>query len=322
MRALLGISVSLMALMMLSCAATVAEREISTDLTEAVAEEEAYLNQAPPGMEPQLFAPEIISTEGVQHCFTAFSPDGREVYWMTMPEGARQGQIMFAELRDGQWTPPALASFSGEFHDSSPVFSRDGKRLYFSSNRPGGYGKVDVWYVEKNDEGWGEPVNLGSPPNSPESESQMTLAADGTIYFVSRLDGVQWNRGIYRSAMIDGKYTAPEKLGDRINTEYADLYPYIAPDESYLIFGSTRPGGNSPETDLYISFKTYDGSWSEPQNMGEMINNGFTTTFPFVSYDGRYLFFNRFNESETDAFYWVDSRIIDQFRPPVKTSDQ
>ncbi|MCP4581031.1 MAG: hypothetical protein GY839_05395 [candidate division Zixibacteria bacterium] len=271
-----------------------------------------YVGQEPPTTEPELFAPDIISVEGIQHCFPAFSPDAKEVYWTTITEGIRP-KIMFMEEIGGQWTSPEVAPFSGEYGDFAPVFSRDGQRLYFASSRPDGYGKKDIWYVEKSMFGWGQPENLGSPPNSAENETQPSLTEDGTLYFVRTLKGVEWNRGIFRSRNVNGIYLKPRRLNKIINTKHADIYPYIAPDESYLMFGSNRPGSKSKETDIYISFRKDDGSWTKPQNIGEAVNDGYSVSFPYITIDGKYLFFNRFNESKTDAFYWVDSEIIEQF---------
>ena len=109
-----------------------------------------------------------------------------------------------------------------------------------------------------------------------------------------------------------------EALGKNINTEHADAYPFIAPDESYLLFASSRPGAISKETDICISFRNDDDSWSEPQFLSEKVNNGFTTAFPYVTSDGKYLFFLRFNERGTDAFYWVDARILEEMKPDNK----
>jgi Tol biopolymer transport system component len=284
-------------------------QENSTDATQFPVLQGPYLGQKPPGMEPELFAPGILPTEGVQHCFPSFSPDGREVYWMTVPE-PRTRVILFMAEQDGQWSPPRVAPFSGEFIDQSPCFSPDGSRLYFSSNRPGGHGRMDIWYLQKTDSGWSAPVNPGSPPNSDQSETQPSVTADGTIYFVGAMDSVEWNRGIYRSRFVDGKYLDREALDTRINTTYADAYPFIAPDGSYLLFGSSRPGAKSVETDLYISYRADDGSWMEPRQLDEGINNGFTVSFACVTHDGKYLIFNRFDESKTDVFFWVDSEII------------
>ena len=272
-----------------------------------------YLGQTPPELESQRFAEGIIPIENIEHCFPTFSPDGREAYWMTMKRGEKP-RIMFMQEEDGTWTPPKVASFSGEYSDQAPVFSPDGHRLYFVSNRPGGFGKADIWYVEQLDTLWSEPINLGSPPNSPESETQPSLTTDGTIYFVSQMDGVEWGRGIYRSRLVNDRYTPREALSKVINTEHADAYPFISPDESYLLFGSSRPGGRSAETDLYVSFLSEDGSFSEPRPFGETINNGSTVSFATVTAQGEYLFFNRFIESGTDAFFWVSGDIIDSLR--------
>ncbi|MEW6410947.1 MAG: hypothetical protein AB1483_00580 [Candidatus Zixiibacteriota bacterium] len=273
-----------------------------------------YLGQEPPGIEPALFAEGIIAVDDIEHCFPTFNSDGTEVFWMTIKRGSRP-KIMHMEMRDGVWTAPGIAPFSGEFSDQAPVYSLDGNRLYFASNRPGGFGGSDIWYVEKTDSGWTEPVNLGSPPNSEDGETQPTFTNGGSVYFVGKMDSVQWERGIYRSRLIDGKYAEREALLYPINTEYADAYPFIAPDESYLIFASTRPGGNSVETDLYISFINDDGTFGEPQHMDESINNGKSVGFPYVTLDGKYLFFGRFIDSGTDAFFWVDGKVIDKYRP-------
>jgi D-alanyl-D-alanine carboxypeptidase len=276
-----------------------------------------YFGQDPPGMQPRLFAPGVLPVDGVQHCFPAFSPDGREVYWMQVEfENDRpRGRIMYLKEIDGSWGKPGLAPFSRDFNNHAPVFSFDGQRLYFSSDRSGGVGPgKNIWYVERTESGWGEPKNLGSPPNSDLSATQATFTRDGTVYFTGMREGTQWNTGIYRSRFIDGQYLKAEPLGAPISTPHADIYPYIAPDESYLLFGSTRPGSRSIESDLYISFRDSDDTWSQPIQLDESINNGRSVSFSFVTHDGKYLFFNRFDEDGTDKFYWVDASIIDDYR--------
>ena len=315
---ILSISVLLLLCLSISC-----DQDKSDSLKNNQINNMAYLGQKPPGMVPEKFAEGILPTDGIQHCFPAFSPDGNEVYWMNVDMEARKGIIKYMEVSDGVWSKPEIASFSGEFNDHAPVFSSDGKRIYFASSRPSGTGKgKNIWYVERNESGWSDPVNLGSPPNTELGASQPSLTRDGSIYFVGILEGAQWNTGIYRSKIIDGSYSDPEPVveifntieGKVIDTTYVDYTPYIAPDESYLIFSSSRPGRKSTETDMYVSFKNKYGSWREPVNMGDKINNGMTATFPFVSHDGKYLFFNRFDETDTDVFFWVSSKVIDEFR--------
>lgn len=275
-----------------------------------------YLGQSPPGMEPRLFAPGIIPTEGVQHCFPAISPNGKEIYWMNVlfEDDRPRGEILFMEEVNGKWSNPQTASFSGVHNDHAPVFSKDGNRLYFASSRPGGFGSgKNIWFVEKEESKWSEPRNLGSPPNTDLAATQPSFTSDGTVYFVGLCDSTQWGTAIYRSRLVDNKYREPELLGAPIKTEHADIYPYIAPDESYLLFGSTRPGGNSTESDLYISFRDSDDNWSRPIHLDKSINNGKTVSFPFITHDGKYLFFNRFDEDDTDKFYWVKAKILDKY---------
>jgi hypothetical protein len=259
----------------------------------------------------------LLTTDGIEHCFPAFSPDGRELYWMRIDTSGERprGEIWFMVETDSGWTGPSRALFSGAYNDHSPVFSFDGQRIYFSSNRPGGTGRgKNLWYVERTSDRWSDPVFAGSPPNSSIGAGQGTFTVKGTVYFSGFLDSVEWSNGIYRSRFVDGRYLPPELLPDFINTKHADAYPFIAPDESYLLFGSSRPGGRSTETDLYIAYRRSDDSWTTPIHLGEEINNGHTVSFSFVTYDGKYLFFNRFDD-ETDRFYWIDARILDKYRP-------
>jgi hypothetical protein len=120
---------------------------------------------------------------------------------------------------------------------------------------------------------------------------------DGTIYFKIITD-------LYRVRNVDGKYTKREKL-DEINTEAFEIGPYIAPDESFIIFESDRPGGKG-EIDLYICFRNPDDSWSEAINLGNTINTEDSERFPGISPDGKFFFYL----GHTRDIYWVDAKII------------
>ena len=275
-----------------------------------------YLGQAPPGKTPILFAPDVIPVDGIQHCVPAFSPDGREVYWsqVDMSGDVPRAEILFMEEREGIWCRPTRASFSGVYSDQNPAFSPDGMRLVFTSRRPGGPGmRSNLWYVERTEDGWSEPELFDAPPNSELGLSQVSFTNDGTAFFVARMDSVQWGGGMYFATRNDGRYMPPQPLDTRFNTRDADVYPFVSPDGSYFLFGSSRPGGNSKETDLYLARKKSDGSWGNPVHLGEAINNGFTVSLSRVTYDGRYLFFNRFDEDGTDKFYWVDASILNDY---------
>jgi Tol biopolymer transport system component len=154
--------------------------------------------------------------------------------------------------------------------------------------------------VEKTDKRWSEPINIGPPINSKVDEYYVSLTKDGTIYFASNRPGGLGSFDIYRSQLVDGHYTKTENLGAAINTKYLEHDPFIAPDESYLLFTSVdRPRGFGTG-DLYISSRRKDGTWSEAKNLGKTFNTSGYDFCPIVSPDGKYFFFTRRGD-----IYWV-----------------
>jgi Tol biopolymer transport system component len=219
--------------------------------------------------------------------------------------------MKFMKLENDQWTPPQPAPFVSPQNDCDPIFSHDGKRLYFISTRPkkdrGGSRDWDIWYVERKDGGWSEPINIGSPVNSDVDEYYVSLTTEGTIYFASNRAGGMGSFDIYRSQRVDGDYAKPENLGAAINTQHLEHDPFIAPDESYLLFTSVdRPGGFGTG-DLYISTRQKDGTWSEAKNLGKIFNTNGYDFCPIVSPDGKYFFFTRKGD-----IYWVRIEAIER----------
>ena len=98
-------------------------------------------------------------------------------------------------------------------------------------------------------------------------------------------------------------------VGAPVNTEFDEASPFIAPDQGYLLFMRLGGPGSLGSVDLYVSFRTVDGGWSAPRNLGPRVNTEADEICPIVSPDGRYLFFN----SEGDN-YWVDAAIIEELR--------
>ena len=250
-----------------------------------------YLGQKPPGLTPEIFASGIISTN-MNAAKIAFSPDGQRMAFTLMNYNHSFYALVFVRQKNGVWSKPEVAPFSGRYHDGEPHFSLDGTRLFFNSNRPleGQEPRkdFDIWVVQGNKSGWGMPVNLGPPVNSDKNEVNPAVSQNGNLYFSSNRDGGKGKNDIYLSKLIDGKYAEPENLGDAVNTSFFESGPYIAPDESYIIFNRYRsPTGNG----LHISFRTDDGSWSKAVNMGETINKENNGFHGFVSPDGKYLFF-------------------------------
>ncbi|MCP5101786.1 MAG: hypothetical protein GY950_00320 [bacterium] len=268
-----------------------------------------YLGQKPPGLTPELFASGIVSTERTElNC--AFSPDGSELFFTVWKAG--QNTLMTMKQENGCWTRPAVAAFSGSYSDVDPYITRDGKRLYFSSMRPltgtGAAKDSDIWYVEKTGEGkWSKPIHPGMPNTPGKDDYYTSITREGTLYFsIFETHGSPGD--IYRSRLKNGHYTAPERIKNSVSTRFNEHDPFVAPDESYLIFTSNRPGGYG-RGDLYISFRSPGGTWTEPKNMGKTINSTGYDFCPLLSPDGKYLFFTR-NINRNGDIYWVDAKII------------
>jgi len=270
-----------------------------------------YLGVEPPGKTPQAFAENALLTPLAPHGSIAFSPDGREMFWC---HHALPIQAMWRMTReDYTWSLPRIAPFTDpatEYSDGSPSFSADGRRLFFHSHRPltdGGERNEDsdIWYVEKQDDGWGKPVPIGSPVNTDKGEFEPAIGASGDLYFIgSDYENSIGAGDIYVSRFIDGKYTAPRNLGPTINSESHELGPVLAPDESYMLFTSNRPYLGRPSLNLYVSFRTDDGGWTDAANLGRGIN-GRGSWHPCVTPDGKYIIYLQSNN-----YYWFSAEVI------------
>jgi Tol biopolymer transport system component len=254
--------------------------------------------------EPVIFGEGIFST-GDMDLNAAFTPDGRSLYF-TKRTPTDFWIILVSHFQQGRWNTPEVAEFSGHYSDFDPFISPDGSRLFFCSMRPatGQTGQpkkdYDIWVVERKGSGWSAPKPLAEPINTKTQEYYPSVASNGTLYFSSGREGGKGRMDLYRARWADGKYAEPENLGEAINTEYNEGDPYVAPDESYLVFVSyDRPGGYGGG-DLYISFRR-DGAWTKAVNLGAKINSRALDFCPIVSPDGKYLFFTSERGFTTDS---------------------
>lgn len=274
-----------------------------------------YLGQTTPGDIPVVFARGIVSDSIKQHGSPRFSPDGNEVFWWSIWNNQDNWINFYKTMRrvGNTWSAPQVSPF-----DAAPVFSPDGNRLYFGSKKEGD----DPYYVEKQGDRWSEPKSIGIVTRFPEVRFAYfpSIASNGALYFMGYCEGQWVNLGIYRTKFIHGEYTKPELLPSSINTlgGMRNWTPFIAPDESYLIFCSTRGLPESDQGDLFICFRNSNGSWTQPISMGEPINTKELERFPAVSPDGKYLFFTRDTQGYEEDVYWVSAKIIDKLREKVR----
>ena len=257
-----------------------------------------YLGQELPGMEPELFAPGIVST-GLFVRDVAITPDGNEFYFGVASSGYEYASILVSKRIDGRWTKPEVTPFTTDpqWGGIEPCISPDGQKFYFVSSRPNPAagdtvgGNFDIWVMDRLSDGWGEPYNLGAPVNTEDDEYFPSVTTDGTLYY-TRQNKVSRAANIYRSHSTEGAFVDSEKLPEQVNSGRAQYNAFIAPDERYIIvpvFG--RPDGFG-RTDYYIVYRNADDSWGEPINLGAKINTAGDREYsPYVTRDGQYFFF-------------------------------
>ncbi|MBN1639526.1 MAG: PD40 domain-containing protein [Ignavibacteriales bacterium] len=272
-----------------------------------------YLGQTNSSKIPKLFTEYFINTNLYERDAT-FSKDGKEFFYsIFLPSG--KGVIITTKEIDGKWITPEVASFSGNYSDIEPFISEDGKKLYFVSNRPltGGEPKdYDIWFVEKEGDIWEPPYNLSESINSKENEFYPTLSKNGNLYFTAHREDSYGGEDIYCSKLKDGKYSAPENLGTGVNSELGEFNSFVAYDESYIIFGSYGREGEIGGGDIYISFRGEDGTWGQAKLFNEPINSPYLDYCPYVTYDGKYLFFT--SERISDEFQKADKMTYENIK--------
>jgi len=223
----------------------------------------ASAQQATP---PQVFAPGVISGPS-NDADAAFLPDGATMLF------SRDGAILESTKSGTGWTPPRIAPFSGRWMDAQPTMAPDGSHLVFVSNRPltadaathpGG----NLWRVDRHGSDWGEPVHLPATVNRGNSIWGPSVAGDGSLYFMDRVDGKGPFR-LWRAQASAGNYLAavPVSFGDATTQ---DVDPCVAPDESFIVFSSKHPATDAHER-LYIAFREGSG-WGKPVDLGDAVN--------------------------------------------------
>jgi Tol biopolymer transport system component len=241
-----------------------------------------------------LFAEGIISTGYFQRDF-ALSPSGDELFYSVQHPRTGFAVLLSSKKIKDKWSLPEIASFSGNYTNFEPAFSPDGKRLYFSSNRPKEEGAeskdFDIWFVEKINDSWGTPQNVGSPVNSDKNEFYPSVAANGNIYFTADRPGAVGREDIFVSRFENGQYTEPVALDTAINSPLYEFNAFVSPDEDFLIFSSFGRKDDMGRGDLYISFKDSTGNWMPAMNLGDKINSKYLDYCPFVSADKKLFFF-------------------------------
>ncbi|MEO0881847.1 MAG: hypothetical protein AAFY34_03860 [Pseudomonadota bacterium] len=256
-----------------------------------------YLNQSPPGKIPEAFAPGMVSTEKFEYG-GVFSPDMNEFYVIREVESeageSRQEFVVF-ELEDNRWKDTVISPRIGQ-----PFVSPDGTTMHLGKR-----------YKTRTEGDWSEIEELGTPFDDYRI-MRLTASSNGTYYFDEV--GTDGDGKIRYSEVINGERTEPRLASESINSGTWLAHPFIAPDESYILWDGRKEGGYG-SSDIYVSFRQQDGEWGSAINLGNAVNTDAWEASASVTPDGEYLFFHRNVDGENVDIFWVDAEILEDLRP-------
>jgi hypothetical protein len=251
----------------------------------------------PSSVQPELYGAGLFST-GQWDFFMAFSPDQRRVLFCRANDDFTSYQI-YETRRDerGLWGAPTMPKFAGAWSNADPHIAPDGRTVFFISNRPAP-GKaepestLDIWFARLGQDGeWGDAEPVGAPVSMPGDEWSPSVAANGNLYFGADRPGGLGHNDIWMARRVGDHYDAPVNLGETINTPAGEVEPWIAPDESYLIFSARGRKDGIGGFDLYLSRRN-QGAWGPPRLLGHDVNTPELDFNQSVSPDGKYLYFS------------------------------
>jgi hypothetical protein len=267
-----------------------------------------YFGQTPPGDSAIIFAPGIVSNAN-SHNRLIISPDGKEIFWNVVTDySTGDAKIYSSKYSAGAWTDPAIPSFSIEWVVPHVLFSPDGQKLFFEYRENINSNDWHINYVVRTDTGWSEPKNDGFL-----FQLSSSFTTTGKVYYSDEMANMPWGNGIYAAEYTAAGLSNIQALAEEINaTNIINYGSYISSDESFLLFSSNRPvtGEYDSNLHIYISFND-NGTWSTPQNIHSAIHFTGKARLPFISPDGKYLFFC----GDDNNYYWVNINALNSLSP-------
>jgi len=183
----------------------------------------------------------------------ALSPDGNTMF---LYKAVGEGDLYYCKKSSKGWTKPESlgSNINSKYSETSISVSADGKFLYFSSNRPGGFGGFDIFRSERLENGrYDKPENLGPTINTSDDDDSPFIHPDGvSLYFSSKGHATMGGYDIFRTSLDStGGWTQPENLGYPINTTKDDIYFVLSADNKHGYYSSEKPGGYGT-SDCYL----------------------------------------------------------------------
>lgn len=193
----------------------------------------------------------------LQDATVGLSADGTSMIIYRTGQGLVSGDLFESKRSVALWNMPELMTerINSEHHEPSATLSPDGEEIYFTSDRPVGYGGRDLYRIRRLPNGeWSLPMNLGPTINTPFDEDAPFLHSDGTtLFFSSNGHGTMGGYDIFKSVMLDHDQCTwgdPENMGYPLNTVNDDIYFCLSEDGTTGYFSSERPGGLGAQ-DIY-----------------------------------------------------------------------
>lgn len=241
-----------------------------------------------------LFGENVISTPLYQRDL-AISPQRNELIYTLGDYKQNKRCLVVLNQINENWTDAKILNISGKYQDIEPFYSNNGNRLYFASNRPI-YNDItrddyNIWYSDRIEDGWSEPIALDSIINTRGDEFFPSLSDKGNLFFTATRDDGIGREDIFMSEFIDNEFTTPKPLPGEINTSKFEFNAYISPEENLIIFSSFGRSDGFGGGDLYISRKDDSGNWTASKNLGELINSNKLDYCPFVDWKSRNFYF-------------------------------
>ena len=253
---------------------------------------------------PEIVQAGVISTDR-NETFPSIDPVDGSLWFSVYAENFDRQVIMRAARGGSGWEAPAVVEFSGrDWGDRAPRFSADGKRLYFSSNRPtsagGTAGLFHLWVLERTGREWSEPRLLPEPINSAAADRHSSETRAGELYFSSTRPGGAGRSDIYRARRAGSAWSV-ERLPEPINDRLSQPDLLVSPDGRWMLLVITDHPDGLGGDDLFLS-RFEGGAWSAPKRLPEPINSKEYEYGPSLSPDGRTLYFTSHRRGSADVY--------------------
>ncbi|MEO7991216.1 MAG: hypothetical protein ABI663_16820 [Chryseolinea sp.] len=283
-----------------------------------------YLGMPQPSTQPLKFSPDFISTNGQTNQCLVFSPDGNHLVYVWADSIWSKYGMVYSRRIGNRWLDKTLLKYIGSDQvPFNPIFSLDSKQIIFSMISTA-WPNTDLYALDLLPSGYAmKPERLNIAVNTEGLDFDIFIDKDSTIYFTGKRDDfVGGTFDIYQYKKQHGKDVVTNL--HQLNSPLDDAAPYLSPDGSYMVFEKMVNENNLVYNDstarlirieLFVSFRNKNQEWSVPINLGDKINSKINRTYrPFISADGKFLFYTQRNNKES-AIYWVSTKVIEKLRP-------